>query len=344
MNNNRIARHSAAYLLLSALLLLAACAGTPPAVPTAQQQPDQPGRRKTEALNASLMSAAVARPGEVEEGYRIGAEDLLEIEAYNVEELKKTVRVNSEGNIALPLVGILNVKGLTTNEAEALIAKRLEKYVEETVVTVFVREFKSSRISVVGAVRNPQIFFLTGQRSLVDLLMMAGGLAPEAGQSCFIIRPLAGATSGARAQTIVIDLEDLLANGNFSLNIPVFSGDVINIPRGGVFFVDGAVKSPGAFTMKGRTTLVQALSMSQGVSDDASLDDVRIFRENAKNERDIIIADYAAIRNGEKPDIPIQDNDVIIVPVSGVKSFFNGFIRTIRGAISIGGVGLSGGL
>ncbi|GAB4489936.1 MAG: hypothetical protein OHK006_22200 [Thermodesulfovibrionales bacterium] len=324
--------------------MLAGCVGTPSAVPTLQQPQNHAGRGKTEALNASLMSAAVARPGEVDEGYRIGAEDLLEIEAYNVEEIKKTVRVNSEGNIALPLVGILNVKGLTTNEAEALIAKRLEKYIEETVVTVFVREFKSNRISVVGAVKNPQIFFLTGQRSLVDLLMMAGGLTPEAGQSCFIIRPLAGANSGSRAQTIVIDLEDLLANGNFSLNIPVFSGDIINIPRGGVFFVDGAVRTPGAFTMKGRMTVVQAIAMSQGVTDVAMLDDIRIFRENERKERDIIPVDYDAIRKGEKPDIPIQDNDVIIVPVSGVKSFFNSFIRTLQGSVTIGGVGLSGGL
>lgn len=293
-------------------------------------------KKKNDKMNEALMLKAVSPQGGLEDSYLIGSEDLIEIEAYNVEELKKTVRVNSQGEIALPLVGILNIKGLTTSEAEQLIAKRLEKYVEETVVTVFVKEYKSQRISVVGAVKNPQVFSVTGQRYLIEMLMMAGGIEKEAGNICYVIRPTLRSNPNSRSETIVIDLDELLINGNFSLNIPVFAGDVVNIPKGGVFFVDGAVKTPGAYTMKGKTSLVQGIAMAQGINPDAVLDDIRIFRDNGKGEREVIIADYDEMMEGKKHDIFLTENDIIIVPKSGIKNFFNAFVNTIKGFISFG--------
>lgn len=287
-------------------------------------------------MNEAISVAAVSRNEDLSDDYLIGTDDVLEIEAYNVEELKKTVRVNSDGEIGLPLVGILHVKGLTTSEAEKLIASRLDKYVEETLVTVFVKEYKSQRISVIGAVNKSQVFAVTGQRYLLDMLMMAEGLSKDAGAICYIIRPLSKTNSQNRSETVVIDLDELLINGNLSLNVPVFAGDVINVPKGGIFFVDGSVRMPGVYTMKGRTSLSQALSMAQGVNSDADLTDIRIFRENGRGDRDTVIADYDAIRTGEQADILIAENDIIIVPQSGIKNFFNGFISTLKGFISFG--------
>ena len=284
------------------------------------------------------MLGAASRQTPLDDVYLVGSDDLLDIDAYNVDELKKTVRVNSEGNIALPLVGILSVKGLTTSEIEKLITKKLEKYIGETVVTVFVKEYKSQRISVVGAVKTPQIFAVTGQRYLIDMLLMSGGLLPEAGNICYVIRPTFKNNPNSKTATVIIDLDELLENGNFSLNIPVFSGDVINVPKGGVIFIDGAVNSPGAFSIRGKMTLVQAITMAKGVTDTADLGDVRIFRENKKGEKDIIPVDYKAMREGEKPDILVAENDIIIVPESGIKNFFSGFTKTIRGAMSFGGL------
>ncbi len=322
--------------IFSALVvfLMSACGGGYTSKHTAVV--DLADQKKTDKLNEAIMLSAVSQHGGIEKAYLIGPEDLLEIEAYNVEELKKTVRVSSKGEIALPLVGILKVEGLTTSQTEKLIAKKLEKYVEETVVTVYVKEYKSHRISVIGAVKNPQIFTVTGQRYLIDMLMMAGGVSNDAGNICYIIRPSQKAGNNPGAQTIVIDLEELLLKGNLSLNIPVFAGDLINVPRGGIFFVDGEVRSPGVYTMKGRTSLIQALSIAKGATPDAALGDVRIFRDNGIGEREVIYTDYDDIRDGSKPDIVIADNDIIIVPKSGIKSFFNGFVRTIRGAVTFG--------
>lgn len=321
-------------LILALLCFLSGCgtqeyaARTPPTLDLEEQ-------KKTEKLNEALMLSAAGRPYAPDD-YSIGSEDLLEIEAYNVEDLKKTVRVNSQGDIALPLVGIIRARGLTTQELEKVITDRLDKYVQETVVNVFIREYRSQRISVVGAVANPQVYTVSGQRYLIDMLMTAGGLKEDAGMICYVIRPSQGDSGSGKAETLVIDLNELLINGNFSLNVPVFAGDVINVPKGGVVFVDGAVKNPGVFTMKGRTTLIQAITMAQGLSPVAEQDDIRIFRENGKGEREVIQVDYDGIQSGNKPDILLAENDVIIVPESGAKNFFNGFINTLKGFITFG--------
>ncbi|MBI5076263.1 MAG: polysaccharide biosynthesis/export family protein [Nitrospirae bacterium] len=317
------------------VMFLAGCGGSS-AVRTSSPADIMASSKKSDKLNEALLISAITQQTPLEESYLIGPEDLLDIEAYNVEELKKTVRVNSQGDIALPLVGILNIKGLTTAEAEKLIAQRLEKYVQETVVTVFVREYKSQRISVIGAVKKSQVFAITGQRYLLDMLLMADGLAAEAGNICYVVRPTLRTNPNSKAETIVIDLDELIMRGNFSLNIPVFAGDIINVPKGGIFFVDGSVRTPGVYNLKGKTNLTQAISIAQGASPIADLTEVRIYRENGKGDRDIIIVDYNDIMSGSKSDIQIAENDIIIVPQSDMKNFFNGFINTIRGFVSFG--------
>ncbi len=322
------------YILLA--FLLSGCGGARTAPPSSSTA-IPPANRGVDTFNEALMMSAVTQQSPIEESYLIGSEDVLEIEAYNVEELKKTVRVNSQGEIALPLIGIINVKGLTASEVEQFIAKKLDKYVQETAVTVFIKEYKSQRISVIGAVNKPNVFAVTGQRYLLDMLMMAEGLAKEAGSICYVIRPKLKSSPSERSSTVVIDLDELLVGGNLSLNIPVFAGDAIHVPKGGLVFVDGSVRVPGAYTFRGRTTsLVQAISMAQGVNADAALSDIKIFRDNGKGEREAIPADYDAIRNGEHPDILLSENDIIIVPQSGVKNFFNGFVSTLKGFISFG--------
>lgn len=293
----------------------------------------------TEKLNEALQEGALQEPT-LEEDYQVGPGDLLEIEAYKVDEVNRTVRVNSRGEIALPLVGVLNVKGLTTSEIEDLIAKKLEKYVQTPVVTVYVKEYKSQQISVMGEVKSPNIYAVTGQRYLLQMLMMAGGLTPDAGNVCYIIRPLFKTDRKKRSQTIVINLNDLLVKGDSSLDVPVFAGDVINVPRGSIFFVDGEVKSPGAFVMTGRTTLMEAMSMAHGANSSASLSDIRIYRDNGKGGRDIKTVDYKAILKGDKPDVEIADNDIIIVPENGVKHFFKNFFSTVGRFVTFGALTL----
>ena len=113
--------------------------------------------------------------------YRLGAQDLIEVSVFGVEDLSKTVRVNSNGQISLPLVGAVMAGGRTIPELETELAKRYaDGYLQRPQVTVFVKEFSSQRITLEGAVKNPGIYPLTGRISLLQAVAVAGGLDPLA--------------------------------------------------------------------------------------------------------------------------------------------------------------------
>ncbi|MBI5181968.1 MAG: polysaccharide biosynthesis/export family protein [Nitrospirae bacterium] len=293
---------------------------------------------KTERLNNLLLKSGTARNTDPNADYTVGHDDLIEIDVFQAEELRRTVRVSAKGYIGLPLIGQIKAKGQTPVQIEEAIAKRLVKYMQEPLVTVYIKEYRAQRIGVIGAVTQPQVYAVTGQKYLLDMLSMAGGLTREAGAICYILRPQQDSErqESSTTETMVIDLTELLEKGNIALNIPVFGGDVINVPKGGVVFVDGAVSKPGSMQMQGKTTLVQAIAMAGGMLYEADVSDVKIFRDNGEGFRDIITTDYDAIKDGKKDDIQLRENDIIIVPKSGVKTFLTGVLNTVRGFISFG--------
>ena len=108
--------------------------------------------------------------------YRIGPNDLLEIDVFGVTELKRTVRVNSTGMVSLPLIGTVKLSGMTAQEAEAAIAERYaEKYLQDPQISVFIKEFTTQRVTIEGAVQRPGIYPLTGQITLLRAMALAGG-------------------------------------------------------------------------------------------------------------------------------------------------------------------------
>jgi polysaccharide export outer membrane protein len=127
-----------------------------------------------EAPVASAADGPV--PTTLSADYKIGPNDLLEVEVFGVEELKRTVRVNSTGHISLPLIGTIPVAGMTSSDAQALIANEYAKdYIQNPQVSIFIKEFTSQRITVDGAVVRPGIYPLVGQITLLRALAMAGG-------------------------------------------------------------------------------------------------------------------------------------------------------------------------
>ncbi len=319
-------------------VLLAGCGGNRE-VDVQKMNTELSKSARSDNLNALMFNAAMLQNVDPNADYVIGPEDLLDIDVFQADELKRTVRVSSQGYIGIPLLGQIMAKGLTSQQLEQEIAAKLAKYMEEPVVSVYVREYKAQKIGVMGAVTTPQVFAVTGQRYLLDMLSLAGGLTREAGTTCYVLRPLGAETARekvSKTETMVIDLSDLLEKGNIALNIPVFGGDVINVPKGGVFFVDGAVEKPGVFPLLGKTTLAQAIATSGGARYEADKSDVKVLRDNQKGGREIITADYGAIRDGALADVTIRENDIIIVPVSGAKSFVAGFVNIVRGFVSFG--------
>jgi polysaccharide biosynthesis/export protein len=317
-------------IILFILLLLNSCANNKLNTATMMQLNASP--EKSQILNSALAEKKpeLQRIAAVSD-YRIGPEDLLEIDTFQVQDLKSTVRVSAQGFIKIPLLQRVKATGLTVAELETHIAKQLEKFVKEPVVSVFVKEYRSQQISVIGSVKEPRVHYATGQKYLLDILSLAGGLNDSAGSICIIQRPLK-TDEGETIEKIVIDLDELLINGRADLNIPVLAGDVIQVPRSGIFFVDGAVKSPGEFHLKSKTTLTQAISMAKGMEYAAVHSDVKIYRENGTREREIISIDYDSILDGVNPDMPLKDKDIVIVASSGLKRF----ISTLSGSIGSG--------
>jgi polysaccharide export outer membrane protein len=116
--------------------------------------------------------------------YRVGPNDLLDIEVLNLENAKRTVRVNAAGSITMPLIGSVNVAGLTQQQVETRIAELYgEKYLQNPQVAVFIKEFTTERITVDGAVVKPGIYPLVGQMTLLRVIALAGGFGQIANSS-----------------------------------------------------------------------------------------------------------------------------------------------------------------
>jgi len=131
--------------------------------------------KQVKAMNERILTGSLPSGRDLYRDYKIGPEDLIEISVFEEEKLNKTVRVSSQGNISLPLLGILRVRGLTSNELEKEIRELLaEKYFQDPHVSVFIKEYRSQRISVIGAVEKPGPYDVTGQKTILGILGMAG--------------------------------------------------------------------------------------------------------------------------------------------------------------------------
>jgi polysaccharide biosynthesis/export protein len=251
--------------------------------------------------------------------YKIGPKDLLEIRVQEVPELAGlSVRVSEDGSITLPLVGSLKLGEMTKDEVERLIARVLvdRKLVRNPQVSVFIKEYQSQVVSLIGAVNKAGTFQLVGRVTLLDIISQAGGFKDNASNEIFVLREGKGASSA----TIRIDLEDLTVNGNQNLNIPLQPGDVINIPVDEVvsIFVFGAVRNPGALQVKKskKLNIVQAIAQAGGLTESGKYSGIAIKRTLKSGKEQNMVVDLKDIINGKKPTLVLQEGDVVFVKES----------------------------
>lgn len=242
----------------------------------------------------------------------IGPEDLLEINVFQLPEFSMTTRVLGDGTITMPLAGAIHLAGLSRKQAEEKISKALTaKQVNNPSVSITIKEYKSRHVSVLGSVKNAGMYYLTSNRTLLQLLSEAGGLAPDAGTICYIFRD---------QDKLTIDLHDLMQNGNQKLNVMIRAGDVINVPSQTRTFVYvlGAVRTPGAVEILPQVglTLAGAIARAGGPTRLASVSNIQIKRKNAAGEEEVIKANLKDIISNKVPDIPLLPDDLINVPES----------------------------
>jgi len=306
----------------AAWLLLAAAIGPAAALP---QDPGDPSREAAEeqkplALEAYPSSAVVPPPPPafLEPGrsdYRIGRQDLLEISVFGVDELDQTVRVADDGSISMPLLGRLVVAGLTKGELEGLIARLLgEAYVHDPQVTVFIKEYESRMVAVSGAVKKPGTYEMLGEKTLLEMISMAGGLDTDLGREIIIFRR---AESGA-TERIGVDLEQLVYAADPALNHVVRPGDIIYVPNVEKvrIFVSGAVKNPDLYEVPKDepVTVLKAITIAGGTTDRAALKRVQILRTDPDGNRVTLLVNLRQVKKGTAEDPILQKDDIVLVP------------------------------
>ena len=279
--------------------------------------------KKLEAFNQRLFKAAVS-VGKIE--YHLGPGDIVQVSVFGVKELEDMEgEVDSLGRVSLPLVGEVKLGGLTVPQAQKVLIKAIAKYVLHPKVTLAVKEYHSYRVSVLGEVNKPDTYALRGGRTLLDVLAMAGGLIPDASHTITLVR------LGKERKSMIIDLDQVVSSDapgeGVRYNIILEPGDVVYVPKAGSVFVDGYVKRPGSFPLSTPITLTQAIALAGGMLNEASADRIAIYRMGEKGKRYMIRVNVDKVREGKEPDPTLQDNDVVVVPSSGMKVFVSRFLN-----------------
>ena len=309
------------------------------------QQPSSPGATKPEAQTPTEMpaglpisEAAVSASGQTAKPpvkdlpdissttMRLGPGDLIDVSVYNVPELSSKVRISNAGDVYLPLVDYVHVDGLTQEEAQSLIQKRLSDggFVRSPHVTIFVDDAASQGVTILGEVNKPGIYPDTADHKLYAVISQAGGFNAAASRKIAIIRR-------NHPEPIRIELPRNLADDT-SGNIDIEPGDTITVPRAPIIYVVGDVGRPaGLLVDNGSLTVLQALALAGGTNRTAKLSAARILHKSATGMSETKV-EIKKMLEAKVPDVTLQADDILFIPVSGGKVMAG---RTFEAAMSV---------
>lgn len=258
----------------------------------------------------------------------IGVGDLLKVTILGAPESDQEVRVGSDGSIGLNFVGPVTVAGLTTEKAQAAIAKKLVAggFFTDPQVSVFAKEYATQGVSVLGEVQKPGVYPVLGARNLFDVLSLAGGTTQKAGRVVSVTH-----RDDPKASTNVLLSND--PTESIHSNIEVFPGDTVVVSRAGVVYVVGDVHKPSGVLMDHGTdmTVLEAIAMAEGTLPSAALNKAKLIRKTPAGGRQEIPLNLKDMLASKAPDVRIQAEDIIFVPGSAAKSAGK---RTLEAIIS----------
>jgi polysaccharide export outer membrane protein len=284
-------------------------------------------------VGGSLTAAAI-------EPVELGPDDRVTIGVTGVPELSEgAYRIAPSGEIRLPWVGEVKAAGLEPAELELAIGQLLAVYVRDPRVVVSVEELASRPVSVLGAVNQPGVIALSGERTLAEALSSAGGLRPNAGGSLTLTRraeqgapPIRGAVLDAGGMFYVakVNMRSLLNGTDPGQNILVRPHDVITAPPADRVYVIGSVKQPGGFEMGDQgVSLLQALALAGGLAPHSQPRRARLLRGDDPGGRIEKEIDVKAMIDGKAPDESLEGNDVVFIPQSGSKTAASHLVRSV---------------
>jgi polysaccharide biosynthesis/export protein len=289
-------------------------------------------------------SVAAATMSVAEDRYRIGPGDVLDIRFLNRPNLsREAVRVEGSGMIRMPLIeGEIRAACLTEGELAKEISNRYLKFYRNPQIDVFIKEYHSRQVAIIGAVTDQSRFELQRRVRLLELLTYAKGPTPKAGQTINIVHAPQALScdkpsdegSDVTAAFSSYKLSDTL-QGDPKSNPFLEPGDIVTLPDADQIYVVGNVYTPLTIPLKEPITLSRAIAMAGGPKQDTKKEKVRIVRqEPGSASRQEIIVDLTAIEKKRAADVALLPNDIIDVPTSGTKSFLRSLLGSVAPSIS----------
>jgi polysaccharide export outer membrane protein len=250
----------------------------------------------------------------------IGQGDLLQISLYGVQEFNLRVRVDSNGEVSLPMIGTAKVTGATTAEAERIIEKQLKDkgFYTNPQVSIVQNELGDRSISVLGEVEKPGVYPVLSARKLFDMLSAAGGTTPKAGKDILITHR----TDPSNIQKMTFSSD---TDKQMEVNVDVFPGDTILVTKAPIVYVVGDVRLPGGFVVdkSNGLTILQALALAQGATNTAALNSSKLIRKTADGPQETPVY-LKRILAGKAKDLQLQADDILFVPHSAGKAAMQG--------------------
>lgn len=290
----------------------------------------------TKQTNTNVSPSTVAKP--VVTDYTVSPEDLLDVNVLDVPEVTREYRVSSNGFLTLPLLPEpIPAAGETLDELQRLIAAKFREagMLNNAVVTVSLRETRHHAVLVSGEVIKPQSLPLYGATRLLDVLVEAGGLTPDAGNNAIIVRGEMGARADLaeaaesnnpnqppRGQTFSLDIRKLVTTGDDTTNILLYPGDRVTVQRAELVYILGAVNRPGGYVLseaRQEVTVLKALAMAGDVTGIAKKEHITILRKDpagSEDKRNEIPVNYKAMVRGQIADMQMKPDDILYVPES----------------------------
>jgi polysaccharide export outer membrane protein len=268
---------------------------------------------------AGAQTVAPPRPGgapstvsqQVPDDYVVGVQDVLKVTVFDEPTMSGSYRVDSDGSFQYPMLGRVTAAGLKPRDIAAAVKAKLEDgYINRAQVTVDVEQFRSRSVFIVGEVRSPGKYPMTGSMTLIEALAAAGSTTPNASTEVLILRPRDTVNTQPltpdqmdQANVSRVSLADLQL-GRLSENVALMEGDTIFVPKAEKFFVTGQIKTPGAYTYERGLTVLQAISLAGGLTDKGSNRRIKVIRtvKGKKVEQSIDLND--AVQPGDTLMIP----------------------------------------
>jgi polysaccharide export outer membrane protein len=308
----------------------------------AQQPPEKTGADN--AVATSTTSAQVVSTTGADDRYRIGPGDVLDIRILNRPNLsREAVRVEGSGMIRMPLIDTeIQAACKTEGELAKDITAKYMKFYRNPQVDVFIKEYHSRQVAIIGAVNEQSRFELQRRVRLLDLLTYAKGPTPKAGQTINIVHTPPSLvcqkgdsdTSDTSAAFSSYKLSETL-KGYPQANPYIEPGDIVTLPEANQVYVVGNVFTPVTIPLREPITISRAVAMAGGVKQDSKKDKVRIVRQDPSTSTSKqILVDLSAIEKKQAEDIALMPNDIVDVPVSGGKSFMRTLLGTVAPSVA----------